>query len=65
MAGKTTIDTDLRNELIEFLGNLKTENLELASEVEQAKSLYGRLLPQRKRTRKVVEEPAATPVQSS
>jgi hypothetical protein len=55
MAGKTAIDTDLRNEVLAFLGGLEASIIGV-EHTQVAKDLYARLQPLRVRVRKVVTE---------
>lgn len=50
MSGKTQIDIDLRNQLVEFIGDLDLQG----EQALKAQDLYGRLKPQRIRKTKVV-----------
>lgn len=71
MAGKTTIDTDLRNEVVEFLRNLgaqDTEPVGFITAKARAIELYWAMKPQRTRDHRPVKEsvtngPIAAPIQ--
>jgi hypothetical protein len=61
MAGKTTIDTDLRNEVVKFLAELANSDVQPVGIItikERAKELYWAVKPQRSRGHRPVKEEA-------
>lgn len=54
--GKTQIDLDTRNEVLDFIGRVRVSNNVSLDIRQEAEGIYQALKPQRKRNRKIITE---------